>query len=1024
MIKTTIEEILKKLNPEQFAAAEALEGPVQVIAGPGTGKTQILASRIANILTKTDTDPWQILCLTFTEAGVVAMRKRLLQIIGPAAHQIQIHTFHSLCNQIIQENQNYFGSYRLAPIDDIETEAVMISICEQIQADSPLFNSYDIYTYKNALLSAFLTFKKENLSSKQIIEKMALASKELLTDEDMYYKRKSGNNVKGDLNIKKLNEAQKRLDKITEAAKLFDLYLEKLTQLQRYDFEDMILWVLDAFEKHEELLLNYQEKFLYVLTDEFQDTNGAQFALIQKLMAYWDQPNIFSVGDDDQSIYAFQGANVENMINFGKVFSNGLQEFVLTTNYRSTPEVVSVAETLIANNKERLINTRTNLSKDLKSNNQNGEHIQVIECNNPLQEASWILAQIEDKIKAGKKPNDIAILYNKHRLCIPILRLLQSKNIPVNIHKSDNIFDVSEIAFLIRALTYIQREMESPFSADDDLFKLLHAPFFGLNSVILAEKVYEIKKSNPKHELHLRKSFQASNANLFESAPIKNAMQMVESWIIYANNYSPIALLDKIVKDVKIVKFFEKPNEHHVTITALHALFQFIRDRNEKNQEYSLQHCVEELALLKQGKGINIINDIKSEEGVNFVSIHSSKGLEFDTVFVIGNTKQNWSSARGGGIDISLRPLFHTDDDENASKEEKRRLMYVAITRAENQLYLSYYTSNEAGKDQSESEFISEMLENEKVEKIIPIVNTNQLEANSIALIGNEELKITLAKTAYITKMLENYTLSATHLNAYLSCPISFYYQNLLRVPSVKNESACIGTAVHEAISIIHRSFGENGIFPDLGFLLKAFEQKMKNQYIYFNQKTFESKMEYGKNYLTTFYNNNIERWKSETVFKTEARFKVLLNNVPITGSLDKLVFNGNDITVIDYKTGNPDNAKKKMKPVVKDYQGEDLDKKYGGDYWRQLLFYYFLISEYKEKPWRMISGVISCVEKDRATQKAVEDIKLYPEADDLKWMEILITETYNNIIAGKFNVGCNDAEKCEWCALHQQIKR
>ena len=188
MIKTTIEEILKKLNPEQFAAAEALEGPVQVIAGPGTGKTQILASRIANILTKTDTDSWQILCLTFTEAGVVAMRKRLLQIIGPAAHQIQIHTFHSLCNQIIQENQNYFGSYRLAPIDDIETEAVMISICEQIRADSPLFNSYDIYTYKNALLSAFLTFKKENLSSKLIIEKMALASKELFTDEDKYYK--------------------------------------------------------------------------------------------------------------------------------------------------------------------------------------------------------------------------------------------------------------------------------------------------------------------------------------------------------------------------------------------------------------------------------------------------------------------------------------------------------------------------------------------------------------------------------------------------------------------------------------------------------------------------------------------------------------------------------------------------------------------------------------------------------------------------------------------------------------------
>lgn len=1027
MPSEAIHEILQGLNEQQRAAAQTIEGPVQVIAGPGTGKTQILASRIANILSVTDTDPWNILCLTFTDAGVIAMRERLLQFIGPTAHQVQIHTFHSLCNQIIQDNQAYFGTNRLSPIDDIESEQLIREVCESIKPETPLYNPYDAYSNKFGIRSAFGTFKKENMSSAAIIQRCDELIGGLDNDESLRYKTsRKGKWEKGDIKEALYKDAKRKLDKIKQAAQLFDLYKEKMDSLQRYDFDDMILWVLDAFNAHQDLLLNYQEQFQYVLTDEFQDTNGAQFELIDMLMNHWDSPNVFSVGDDDQSIYAFQGANVENMLKFGKSFGKGLHEFVLHTNYRSSPEILAASEALIQHNKQRLVQVRPHLIKELEAVKVSNHLPTIVSCQNPLQEATWVVAEIEKRIANGVAANEIAVLYNNHRFSDKTQRLLQAKGVAVNLHRSDNLFDLGLISFLLRIFNYVAKELDQPFSGEPELFKLLHAPCFHMSSLTLAEKAFEMGKKKGKHKFW-RKALQNEEPTLFDAAPLRQAMQKIESWIQYATDHSPLSLLSKILTETDAIQQFSRPGKNVVNINAISTLFNFVKERNEKIVSYTVSQCLNELAVLQQGNGIKLVNDIRTEVGVNFVSIHSAKGLEFKHVYVLANTKQNWDRSRSSGT-ISMRPLFGNVDEKQAQNEETRRLLYVAMTRAEESLTLSYYEENDKGKSTSESSFISELMDSGTVVKKEIMLPELELAESSLGLIKNPKIKIELPDASIIDAQLANYALSATHMNRYLKCPVAFYYENLLRVPSTKSEAGCIGTAVHDALNYYFKTYKDSEALPNPQLLMSSLERRMNEQYIYFNKATFDKRLQNTQSYLLAYYETKKKQWESEKIFSTEKNLEAVLGETRIKGFLDKLVFDGNSVHVVDYKTGNPKNAISKMKGPDFDYEGDDIEKKYGGEYWRQLMFYHFLVNRDQRNAWKMESAAVSCVEKDRETGEIIEDIHLVPDIDGLELMESLIKETFAKIKAHQFDEGCGktnermEFQNCEWCQFHSTL--
>src|SRR6195952_476250 len=333
-----------KLNTEQRKAVDTIEGPVMVNAGPGTGKTQILALRIGSILQQTDTNPNNVLCLTYTENGAIEMRNRLLKIIGSAAYNVRIHTFHSFCNEVIQDNLTYFGKLNLAPIGDLEEIDLYYKLIDSIEKDNPLkrFRG-EVYYEKDRLKSLYSLMKKEAWEPPYLNERIDAYIRELPLREGFFYKRKYKEFNAGDPKTAAIADEKDKMEMLRAAVNLYPRYNDMMAAESRYNFDDMILWVLDAFAKNRNMLLDYQERFLYFLVDEFQDTSRSQNLLLQYLTGYWDIPNLFVVGDADQSIFSFQDANVENIIEVEKKYAGNLTKIDLVNNYRSTQNVLNAA---------------------------------------------------------------------------------------------------------------------------------------------------------------------------------------------------------------------------------------------------------------------------------------------------------------------------------------------------------------------------------------------------------------------------------------------------------------------------------------------------------------------------------------------------------------------------------------------------------------------------------------------------------------------------------------------------------
>ena len=436
-------EAYSTLNPEQRLAVDTIEGPVMVIAGPGTGKTQILSARIGKILNDTDALPENILCLTYTDAGVVAMRKRLLQFIGADAYKVNIYTFHAFCNDVIQDNLSLFEKTALDAISELESIELFTDLINGFAKDNPLKRYRgDVYYEINNLRNLFSTMKKEGWTPFYIHECIDHYLEDIETRDEFVYKKAYKQFKAGDVKQSKVDEEHAKMAKLRAAVDEYEKYQEMMRKRNRYDFDDMINWVIKAFENQLFLLQNYQEKFLYLLVDEYQDTSGTQNKIVVLLMAYWDVPNVFVVGDDDQSVYRFQGANVENMLAFAKRYESDLLKVVLTNNYRSTQPILDISKTLIERNQERLVNQIDGLSKDLLAANSKYQGIIELpilkEYNTQRDEMIDITLTVESLLKQGIQPGKIGIIYKENKYGEELATYFKLKQIPVYSKRNQN----------------------------------------------------------------------------------------------------------------------------------------------------------------------------------------------------------------------------------------------------------------------------------------------------------------------------------------------------------------------------------------------------------------------------------------------------------------------------------------------------------------------------------------------------------------------------------------------------------
>ncbi len=1014
-----------KLNERQKDAVDTIYGAVMVIAGPGTGKTEVLSMRIANLLrSEAQVQPHEILCLTYTDEATNSMRRRLVQITGPSAHKVNIYTFHTFCNNVIQNNSEYFSQRTLQPISDLERTELLYKMLDELPPGHALRKlAGNIYFDAGKINRLFDVMKREHLTPDFISSAIDDYINDLPNRKEYIYQVNGKGFKKGDLKEKLISEETRKMEGTRAAAMLFSKYEAMMKESGRYDFNDMIIWVLEAFEQNPALLQSYQERYQYILVDEFQDTNGAQNELMNFLASYWDDPNIFVVGDDDQSIYEFQGARVRNIVEFYERYKENIKIIVLPHNYRSSQPILDKAMASIKNNQKRLIHQLTELELDKQIISSaprfldEKENVQPIVkvYNNILQEEADIVMQIERMQKEGKSLGEVAIIYAQHKQADNIMALMDRKGIPYNVKKPVNILELPLIEQILNVLRYLDQERKKTFDGEEILFEIMHARYYGIEPTDIALLSLYIS-SNRKEKGSNRWRLLLSNGLFTESLDLRSAKALqrlgnnLDNWERQQLSLPLPLLIEKIVHESGIVAHLVRSTDHVQRLQELNTFFDFVKDTHARNPKIKPAEFLQMIVRMNDERiSVPLQRVIQNENGVHFYTAHSAKGNEFEYVFLIGCTKGFWEGKKGGGNEYRM-PDTITATEEDAEKSYKtevaRRLFYVALTRAKKHLRVSFALNDNAGKPQETSSFIDEISTIE--ERVTQKLSTDELvEHIKWAMQPVPEVRIKMANAEWVERVLQQFIMSYTALSKFLHCPLAFYYETILKVPYQKNDALAFGSAVHYALERLFRDMKENkGVFPDKDHVIGAFNSALYSESSCFTPVQFDRRMEQGHTLLGEYYDHYFNTFPRDV----EIEYKVpryMLDGVPVTGKIDRIELTGDSCKVVDYKTGDPDRS---AAPLTAPPNDKEPD---GGDYWRQMVFYKLLLENYEEKNWKVTTGVFDFVQKNKNGEYKQVIVPVFAQDEEI--VRSQVKDSYSRIMNHEFDRGCGK-ETCHWC--------
>lgn len=1009
---------LARLNPAQREAVDQIEGPVLVIAGPGTGKTHILASRIGHILLTTDTQAQSILCLTFTDAGVRAMRQRLLQLIGPEAHRVHIFTFHSFCNTVIQENLAQFGRQGLEPVTELEQIEISRYLLDQLDIENPLRRGKtQTHFYEKHLRDLFQLMKTEDWSTTYLKEAIQTYLADLPNRKEFLYQRKHGPYQKGDVKEAQLLKEQQRMALLAAAAELFPAYERRLAKLNRYDYADMILWVLKAFKENERLLRNYQEQYLYFLIDEYQDTNGAQNELIQQLASFWDNPNLFIVGDDDQSIFEFQGARLKNLVDYYERYREQIKVVLLQRNYRSTQAILNGAKGIIDYNEQRITNKLQHLGVDknlqaaLAERMASDKRPVVRSYPNPFQEAVAIIQALREQHATGIPWREMAVIYARHQQVANLQQMLDKQGIPYQTKRKTNILDAILIRQLREMLAYLKDEQQRAFSGDHRFFRILHYRCFQLNGLELAQLAAGLAKQpyreRPSWRVWLQQPDKWPNS-IENKKAFTDVAQWWEKTHLLATDSSLPALVEHLLNGSGLLANILKAPDRLWLVQLAKTFLDFVRDEIARKPRLSLEELLRILDQMDQNRlALSLRKDIELENGVNLVTAHSSKGLEFQTVFILDATANAWEGKRRGGNNRFSLPDTLTLSGENFSDETHRRLFYVAMTRAKEQLFISYATQNNKGKDQQMCRFVDEMLgATEGGIQEIQLPQEDLLAYEIELLQTTDRPQLPAMEQSAVAKLLEGFQVSVSAWHRYLDCPLRFFYEVVLQAPQIQRPAATFGNAMHNALQRYFNNMLAHADrqFSPASLLIKFFTEEMQQVRPYFSEEEYQRRLEQGQRNLQRYYEQFHQTWVPNC--RTELNIQqVEIDGVPVKGVIDRIdILNDRQVRIIDYKTGSH-NKQKLRAPTPAHPEG--------GNYWRQLIFYKLLWENKSGETRKLSSAAISYLDMDKHGELTMEEMVF--TAKGVNEVKALLKASYAKILAQEFYTGCGKPT-CEWC--------
>lgn len=1006
-------DILSSLNSKQREAVETIYGPVLVIAWPGSGKTQLLSARVAYILEKTDYAGENILCLTFTDNAARNMRERLAKMIGHDAYRVNIMTFHSFGNEIVQRYRAFSEGFAEAePLDDITAHQIIDSMLDGLPWDHPFKPGFraqmmvrDIFSDIGDLKKSGLTpdkFRTILTNNQQTIEAvtpilqkywsqidalgqkkaekeqkivlfeafiaevgvhtsettslygynslaqvMLESAQEALIDTQSSGKTTAMNDwrdawtEKDTQGARRLKESTK-IEKQLALADIYEHYQKELQERGLIDFSDMILEAIRLLETHEVIRMNLAEKYQIIMIDEFQDTNEAQMQLIDHIASVeTDAPNIFAVGDDDQSIYKFQGANTKNIRDFRDRY-HGTKLIILEKNYRSHQEIIDTSRGLLTTG-ANIGQIFPGAEKQFLAEKWTGGNIVRARFASELEEITFLAEDIAGKIASWIPPQDIAVITKKNASLELVAKTLLQKNIPVSVSKEESLFELDEMRLLVNILKLLGN-LDGAYRDEDNelLFEVLSHPAFDINRLTLwqlAKTVKDARKEINKSVIEqLRRHTDPMLQNighflmeLSQRARIERLEDIIDyitgaNTMLYEDEYGDdqswnilqISLIDNEKKNFisPYNQYFFGNTYRSSTLYARHLahLKKFIDTiRGYKHQKpfLGLSDALDILALIEKYSIRLGVSTLLGDEkhSVQCITVHKAKWLEWKQVYVPFLTQKEYEKWGKNGSSFPKNLPLQAEKD---STEDTERLVYTAATRAENSLTLSFSDTSINEKSLSPVSSIADIAEEFEAQNIdtpeglVATLEVDQDALVTLPYIGEEE--------NFLKASVEKFVMNVTALQNFLDLehggPQSFIKRTLLKFPQAKSINASYGSAIHDALEQYMLHYGQHGVFDD-EMVFEVFEKRLAKEG--FNTKTFTEYLERGRDNLTLLL-PEIHSTTSSARMELEYSFRqhggVFLPRedglaLQLDGKIDKIEILPDDSLIItDYKTG------------------------------------------------------------------------------------------------------------------------
>jgi len=1099
------------LNKRQQQAVDAIEGPVLVVAGPGSGKTQILSMRVGNILRTTDALPSNILCLTFTESASVNMRQRLTNLIGHDSYRVAIHTFHNFGVEIIERYPEFFfHNATFLPADDLVQVEVITSLLERLEYDNPLKSQHPEqgYTYLNEIQNAIGQLKKAGLTPDEfralldtdrasldrinpwidslfsehltkskvhqieqaIIDLRKQAQtyelpiktfrplEEVVADslENAMHTASDSDSTKPVTAWKQTwtqkNENEKRvfrdtqkIEKMQALADIYQRYMDQMYKRGYYDFDDMLLHVIHAIENNTLLRNDLQEQFRYILVDEFQDTNEAQQRLLDALTSApvnEGQPNIMAVGDDDQAIYKFQGAEVSNIIHFREQYRDPTV-ITLTENYRSTQDILDVARFVITKGEDRLERYMDDIEKQLVSSNPHITNGDIVHKIFPTRahEYSWVARNIRNQIDEGVHPSDIAVIARQHKHLQELLPYLYHENVSLRYERQQNVLHEIHVRQLIQMARFVSTLARKDYEEADYLLpEILAYPFWNIDRTVIwhiSVEAYQqrslwldsMRTCTVSQDAQQNKKIK-NIAEFFIDVATRSSAEPLEYILDYLiGSHVPLRRESDDEQDPQSLRVF---NQDSLSMISPFREYYFNAESFTKNKEQyltflsSLQVFVDALREYKQGEILSIAdlvsfvdlheeNDIpvidkspyvNAEDAVQLMTAHKAKGLEFDTVFVLSCIDEVWTPKHRGTklsfpMNMPIQPSGDTIDDQ-------LRLFYVALTRAKRTLFLSMYKASDTGKEVLPVQFLAPEEHSAHVSTAVQNIITQRnedpdrsevpetLDVLSASFATAHKGPFAHEENALLQSLVEDYKMSATHLNNFVNVtkggPQLFLEQNLLRFPQAKTPSGAFGSAVHKTLELLLDYVRFHKTAPTEHQVIVWFDDVLKKERLVSHE--YDAYYNRGVDALRAFYKEKIDTFTVEQQAEINFRSQgVVLGEAQLTGKIDRFIPTSTTTAEVhDYKTGQ---AKTKW-TGGSGYVPIQLH-----NFKQQLIIYKLLIENSRDYSTYVVErGVLEFVEP---VNGSLIDLAYDITEDDVTYTRSLIEEVYRRIVTLDF---------------------